>query len=130
MTILTSNPNNVAAPDGQFSQCAIVPAGMTLLFISGQVPRNTEGDTVGIGDMAAQSEQVFQNLQLILQAHGATFANAVKATIFVTDMKRAGEVTAARAKFYGNAVPASTFVEVSALGDPDWLLEVEMVAAV
>jgi 2-iminobutanoate/2-iminopropanoate deaminase len=130
MTVHISNPDSVAAPDGQFSQCVVVSAGVKLLFISGQVPRNVNGDTVGVGDVTVQAEQVFHNLQAILRAHGATFANAVKATIFVTDMKRSGEVTAVRTKFYVGSAPASTFVEVSALGDPDWLLEVELVAAV
>ena len=130
MRVLLSNPSNVAAPDGQFSQCAVVTAGAKLLFISGQVPRNRDGDTVGIGDMTAQAEQVFANLLAILDAHGAKFSDAVKATIFVTDIGRASEVVAVRSRYYGAAAPASTFVAVSALGDPDWLLEVELVAAV
>ncbi len=79
--------------------------------------------------MTAQAEQVFHSLQEILNAHGTTFANAIKATIFVTDIARAHEVTAVRSKYYGDAAPASTFVEVSALGDPNWLLEVELIAA-
>jgi 2-iminobutanoate/2-iminopropanoate deaminase len=130
MTIQFSNPPAVAAPDGQFSQCAVVSAGTSLLYISGQVPRSLAGDTVGVGDMAMQAEQVFNNLQALLQAHGTSFAKAIKATIFVTDISRASDVVAVRSRFYGNATPASTFVAVSALGDPDWLLEVELIAAV
>jgi 2-iminobutanoate/2-iminopropanoate deaminase len=129
MPIQISNPKTVAPPDGQFSQAVVVSAGTKMLFISGQVPRNLAGNTVGVDNMTAQAEQVFHSLQEILKAHGTTFANAIKATIFVTDMTRAHEVTAVRAKYYGDAAPASTFVEVSALGDPNWLLEVELVAA-
>jgi reactive intermediate/imine deaminase len=123
-----SNPDSVAPPDGQFSQAVLVSPSARLLFISGQVPRNEAGETVGAGDMTAQAEQVFRNLQAILATHGTTFAATVKATIFVTDMKRADEVTAVRSRFYGDVAPASTFVEVSALGNPDWLLEVELIA--
>jgi 2-iminobutanoate/2-iminopropanoate deaminase len=130
MTITYSNPTTIAEPDGHFSQAALVSASAKLLHISGQVPRGKNGDTVGAGDMTAQSEQVFENLRLILADHGATFADAVKATIFVTDMSRAGEVTTVRQRFYGDAKPASTFVGVSALGDPDWLLEIELIAEV
>jgi 2-iminobutanoate/2-iminopropanoate deaminase len=130
MKIQFDNPATIAAPDGQFSQCAIIRADCKMLYISGQVPRNATGDTVGAGDMTAQATQVFGNLLAILQAHGGDFSNAVKATIFVTDMQRAGEVIAVRKKFYGDAAPASTFVAVSALGDPDWWLEIEMVAAI
>jgi 2-iminobutanoate/2-iminopropanoate deaminase len=130
MAFQTNNPPTVASPDGQFSQCAVVESGTRLLFISGQVPRNSSGETVGIGNMSAQAEQVFQNIHLILQSYNATFANTIKATIFVTDMQRADEVTNVRAKFYGDAAPASTFVGISALGNPDWLLEVELIAEV
>jgi 2-iminobutanoate/2-iminopropanoate deaminase len=130
MPIKFNNPDTVAQPDGQFSQCVEVSAGTPLLFISGQVPRNLAGDTVGAGDMTIQAEQVFASLQAILSAHGTSFDKAIKATIFVTDISRAGEVVAVRSRYYGNASPASTFVAVSALGDPDWLLEVELIAAV
>jgi enamine deaminase RidA (YjgF/YER057c/UK114 family) len=129
MSILTSNPTTVAQPDGQFSQVVKVSAGTDLLFISGQVPRNLAGQTIGVGDITAQAEQVFGCLQSILSAHGTSFSNAIKATIFVTDISLADEVVAVRAKFYGSAAPASTFVAVAALGHPDWLLEVELIAA-
>ncbi|OQW77657.1 MAG: hypothetical protein BVN33_01105 [Proteobacteria bacterium ST_bin13] len=125
-----SNPAGVAPPDGQFSQAFLVPAGTGLMFISGQVPRAADGTTVGVGDMRAQAEQVFANLAAILAAHGSSFAKAIKATIFVTDMSRADQVTEARALHYGPAAPASTFVEVTQLGDPAWLLEVELVAEI
>jgi 2-iminobutanoate/2-iminopropanoate deaminase len=130
MSVTFSNPASVAQPDGHFSQAAIVPAGTKLIYISGQVPRAPTGETVGIGDITAQAEQVFENLRLILAEHGATFADAVKATIFVTDISRAGEVTTVRERFYGDTKPASTFVGVNALGDPDWLLEIELIAEV
>jgi 2-iminobutanoate/2-iminopropanoate deaminase len=129
MSISISNPSSVAAPDGHFSQAVVVKAGTGLLFISGQVPRDMSGETVGVGNMRVQAEQVFANLGAILIAHGSDFSKAIKATIFVTDMTLAAEVTAVRKKFYGSAVPASTFVEVSALGDERWLLEVELIAA-
>jgi reactive intermediate/imine deaminase len=128
MALSFHNPESVAPPDGQFSQSAAVEIGPRLIFVSGQVPRNRDGETVGAGDMTAQAEQVFQNLRLILEAHGTDFSKAVKATIFVTDIKRADEVTAVRERFYAGAAPASTFVEVSALGHPDWLLEIELIA--
>ncbi|MBS0656796.1 MAG: RidA family protein [Verrucomicrobia bacterium] len=123
-----SNPDTLATPDGHFSQCTAVPAGASYLFISGQVPRDAQGRTVGVGDMTRQAEQVFANLQAALAAHGATFAHVVKATLFVTRMDLAGEVVAVRRRFYGDSKPASTFVGVTALNDPDWWLEVELVA--
>jgi enamine deaminase RidA (YjgF/YER057c/UK114 family) len=124
-----SNPPTVAAPDGHFSQCVVVPAGTPMLFISGQVARAQDGSTVGQGNMTVQAETVFANLQAILTAHNATFANVLKVTLFITRMELAGEVVEVRQHFYGASKPASTFVGVTALNDPDWWLEVEMVAA-
>lgn len=124
------NPRTVAAPDGQFSQVARVRAGSELLFVSGQVPRDRDGHTVGAGDMTAQAEQVFANLAAILAAHGCGFADVAKATLFVTDATRIDALMAVRSRWYGAAAPASTLVVVAALGDPRWLLEVELVAVV
>lgn len=128
MSLIASNPSTVVPPGGHFSQAVLVPAGANLLFISGQVPRDVSGANVGGGDITAQAEQVFANLQAILAAHGSDFSRAVRATIFVTDMALAPQVAAVRRRYYGEAKPASTLVAVSALGDPEWLVEVELVA--
>ncbi len=125
-----SNPGTVAAPDGHFSQSATVPSNSRFLFISGQVPSDIEGQHVGIGDMRLQAEQVFSNLQAILSAHQADFSNVAKVTIYTTRIDLVEDIMAVRKHFYGPVQPASTLVEVSALGDPDWWLEVEMTAVV
>ena len=125
-----SNPDGVAAPEGHYSHAARPAANTELLFISGQVARGLVGNTVGIGDMRAQAEQVFKNLQQILHAHGASFADAIKATIYVTDIAQAHLLKQVREQYYGTTKPASTLVAVTALGNPDWLLEIELIAAV
>ena len=130
MTFQTSNPEGVYAPPKNYSQAARVPGDSDMLFISGQGPQNPHGQTVGLGDMAAQAEQVFHNLQTILAAHGATFAHAIKATIYLTDISKLAEFNAMRAKFYGSAKPTSALIGVTALADPDWLVEVELVALI
>jgi len=79
--------------------------------------------------MSRQAEQVFLNLQAALSAHGADFENVVKATLYITRMDLAHEVVVVRERFYGPSKPASTFVGVTALNDPEWWLEVELVAA-
>jgi 2-iminobutanoate/2-iminopropanoate deaminase len=127
---IESNPAAVAAPDGHFSQCVVVSAGTSMIFISGQVPRDKEGKTVGQGNITQQAEQVFESIQAILQAHGASFRNVFKATLFTTRMDLAHEVVEVRKRFYGASKPASTFVGVTALNDPDWWLEVEVIATV
>ncbi len=130
MSVTMSNPKEVALPAGQYSQAAVVSGGSDLIFISGQVPQNVQGENVGIGNMTAQAEQVFQNVQAILNAHHSSFDSAIKATIYITDMSLVGEVTAVRSKYFGDAAPASVLVEVSGLVDPDWMLEMDMIALV
>lgn len=130
MILQTSNPDGVYAPPKNYSQAVRIPGGSDLLYISGQGPQNASGATVGVGNMAAQAEQVFHNLETILAAHGATFANVIKATIYLTDMAKLAEFNAVRAKFYGAARPASALLGVTTLVDPDWLVEVELVALV
>ncbi|MCB9006703.1 MAG: RidA family protein [Ardenticatenaceae bacterium] len=128
MKFQINNPEGVFAPPRNYSQAARVPGGSDMLFISGQGPQNARGETVGVGNMAAQAEQVFHNLQTILAAHGATFADVVKATIYLTDMSQLAEFNAVRAKYYGDARPTSALIGVTALVDPEWLVEVELVA--
>lgn len=130
MSLQTSNPSGVYAPPANYSQAARVPSGSDMLFISGQGPQNASGETVGIGSMAAQAEQVFHNLQTILAAHNATFTNAIKVTTYMTDMSLLAEFNAVRAKYYGDARPTSALIGVNALVDPDWLVEVELVALI
>ncbi|MCA9955479.1 MAG: RidA family protein [Ardenticatenaceae bacterium] len=130
MILQTSNPDGVYAPPRNYSQAVRIPGGSDMLYISGQGPQNERGETVGVGDMTAQAEQVFHNLATILAAHGATFANVVKATIYLTDVSRLAEFNAVRARFYGAAKPASALLGVTALVDPGWLVEVELVALV
>jgi reactive intermediate/imine deaminase len=100
-----------------------------LIFISGQVAFDENGDVVGAGDMEAQARQVFHNLGAVLAAAGASFADVVKLTCFVRDVTAIGVVRTVRDEFVNTAKPpASTLVEVSRLFGPDLLLEIEAVA--
>jgi 2-iminobutanoate/2-iminopropanoate deaminase len=101
-----------------------------LLFISGSVAVDAEGKLVGEGDVVAQARQVFENIGLCLAAAGASFADVVKVTTFLTDVEDRARINPVRQEFFGEAKPASTLVEVSALVLPEFLIEVEAVAIV
>ena len=101
-----------------------------LLFVSGCVSVDAEGNVVGVGDVVAQARQVFANIRLCLAAAGATFADVVKVTTFLTDIADRARINPVRQEFFGDARPASTLVEVSALVLPEFLIEVEAVAVV
>jgi enamine deaminase RidA (YjgF/YER057c/UK114 family) len=76
---------------------------------------------------------VFQNLTIALQASGCTPANLIKLTVFLTDMDNLALYREARDRFFGSvtppAAPAVTLVEVSKLYGPDFLIEIEAIAA-
>jgi 2-iminobutanoate/2-iminopropanoate deaminase len=100
-----------------------------LLFLSGFVPVDGEGRLVGGDDVVAQVRQVFANLGAVLGAAGATFADVVKVTVFLTDISDRARINPVRQEVFGDARPASTLVEVSALVIPGAKVEIEAVAA-
>ena len=79
MRATRSNPDTVATPMGTYSQAVRVETGDAVwIHVSGQIAIDREGSLVGPGDLRAQTRQVFENLKAILEANGATFADAVK----------------------------------------------------
>ncbi len=122
--------SNVAVPAGIMSQGVAVSSGRTV-YVSGQVARGVDGQLVGRGDIRAQTRKVLENVQSVLAAAGATMADVVKVTVFVTNLaEHFSAIHEVRAEFFSSDYPASTLVEVSRLVDPDMLIEIEAVAVV
>ena len=121
------SPDDLPKPVG-YSH-AVEATGGRLIYISGQVPLDADGELVGAGDFAAQTRQVFENLTVALGAADASWTDVVKLTYFLTD---AGELTTVRGirDEYVNTEqpPASTLVEVSRLASEDFMVEIEAVA--
>jgi enamine deaminase RidA (YjgF/YER057c/UK114 family) len=108
---------------------AVVFSG-PMMVISGQVPVDADGNVVGKDDPAAQVRQVFDNLAAALAAAGATMAHVVKLTYFVTDMALLPTVRQIRDEFVDSGrPPASSLVQVAGLVNPDFMIEVEALAA-
>ena len=125
------NPPTLSSAPRIASKLVAVPAGSRLIYISGLVGNDAAGKVVGPGDMHAQAKQVFENVRLALAAAGGTFKDVVKLNFYLTDMSRADEVRAVRAQYINaDAPPASTLVEVSKLAAPEYLVEIEAVAAI
>jgi reactive intermediate/imine deaminase len=101
-----------------------------MIFVSGQLARDAEGNVIGAGDMAAQTRQVIRNIRAVLNAAGADLQHVVKLTAFMTDMSRAGEAWRVREEMFGERPPASTGVEVSRLTRPDFMIEMEVIAVI
>ena len=102
-----------------------------LLFVSGQAAVTQDGgETVGAGDFDAQAEQAFANLSKVLENGGSGLADVAKVSIYLTDMGNFPKIVELRERYFTPPYPADTIVEVSALADPAWLIEVEAIAVV
>src|ERR1700730_9214062 len=125
------NPPGLGTPPG-YSQVVEVRASR-IVFIAGQTALDPAGHLVGKNDFAAQAAQVFGNLGIALQSVGCTASNLVKLTVYLRDMDDLPTYREARNRFFATttppAAPAVTLVEVSRLFGPDFLIEIEAVAA-
>ena len=130
-SITRINPPELGTPPG-FSQVVEVSAGR-IIFIAGQTAVDRDGNVVGKNDFAAQATQVFRNLAIALAAAGCTAANLVKLTVYLTDMDNLSRYREARNGFFASvtppAAPAVTLVEVAKLYGPDFMIEIEAIAA-
>ena len=131
MRATRSNPGTVAAPMGTYSQAVRVETGDAVwIHVSGQIAIDTEGTLVGPGDVRAQTRQVFENLKAILEANGATFADAVKIGTYLTTLDDLAGMREVRSEYLTAEPPASTAVQVVALVVPEALIEIDLVAVV
>jgi reactive intermediate/imine deaminase len=101
-----------------------------LLFISGCVPTDGQGNVVGGDDVTAQARKVFENIGAILAAAGATYADVARVTVYLTDVDDRPKINPVRQEFFGDTKPASTLIEVSRLAIPGIKIEVEAIARV
>lgn len=131
MRVSRSNPASVAPPVGSYSHAVLVETGDAIwIHVSGQLALDEDGVLVGLGDLAAQTEQAFENLRRILGAYGASFDDVVKIQTFVTTFDGFAESREVRARYLPTNRPASTAVRVAALVMPDALIEVDLVAVI
>jgi enamine deaminase RidA (YjgF/YER057c/UK114 family) len=100
-----------------------------LIFVSGLLARSSTGEIVGKGNMREQIRQVCENLKTALAAAGASLADLIRTQTFTTDIDAFFQNVDVRMEYFGAALPTSTTVEVRRLSHPDFLVEVEAIAA-
>ncbi len=125
MKITIDSPASAPQPlSPYYSQVARVEQadGSALLFLSGQI---AEGDT-----LAQQSRGVFEAIEALLKAHGATMADVINIRTYLTDISRLDEYGTVRRQFLTGTPPTSMTFEVPKLFRPQAQVEVEVVAAV
>lgn len=132
MPVELLNPADLPVPES-YSQVAIATGSRTV-YLAGQVARTAAGEPVGPGDLAAQVEQALLNVATGVAAAGGTFDDVAKLTIYVVDwspdkMAAIGEGAGRAAARLGvDPVKPATLLGISALAEPDLLVEVEAVA--
>ena len=101
-----------------------------MLFISGLTPHDEAGKLVGENDAAAQTDQILRNMQKALMAAGASFADVLKVTVFLTDLSDRVRINPVRQKYFGSARPASSLFGVTGLALPGMKVEIEAIAGI
>jgi len=127
--IKTLNPETLPAPfKNRFSHGKLVPSGAEWLYTAGQTGRDVDGR---IGDgIEEQADLAMRNLYNIVIEAGMSSDDVIKMTIYYLDPEHLPIIVAARNKYFGpDFRPASTAVGISALANPAYLVEVELVAA-
>ncbi|MFJ8353817.1 RidA family protein [Bacillus paramycoides] len=122
------NPENMPATFG-YSHIVEVNNAKRTIYISGQVAINTDGHIVGIGDLATQTRQVFENIKIALKTSELNFNDVVKLTFFLTDISQMALVRDIRDQYINtNNPPASSALEVNKLIHDELLIEIEAIA--
>jgi enamine deaminase RidA (YjgF/YER057c/UK114 family) len=121
------SPETIRNPFGRYSHGIEVPPGARLVVCSGQLgvdPDDGVADTV-----VGQTERCFENIKAILGEAGMTLADIVRISAFVTKRNHMRDYMAVRDRYIGDPPPASTLVIVSGFTRPEFLVEVEAIAA-
>ncbi|HEX4928643.1 MAG TPA: RidA family protein [Burkholderiales bacterium] len=119
---------NMAKPGGVWSVATVARPGR-LVFVSGLLSKNADGEVVGVGDITMQTEQVLKNLTQALKAAGGTLDDVVRVDVYIRNMSDFAAIHAVRRRFFPQDPPSSTMVEVSRLTDERCLIEITAIAA-
>ena len=129
MTKKSLNPENFTYIMGSYSHGLKVDVGDSeMIFVTGQIAMDKDGNAVAPDDIVKQTDFVFQNLQKILQEGGASLDDVVKAVIYVTDISKFKDISAVRNKYFAKSKPVSTLVEISKTVKEGCDIEIEVIA--
>jgi enamine deaminase RidA (YjgF/YER057c/UK114 family) len=128
VTLELTNPDGLERPQS-YTQVAVA-SGARLVFVSGQVATDADGNLIGPGDLSAQARQAFANVGRALAAVGATPANVAKLGIYVVGHRPEylAAISEARTAVFGDHKPADTVIGVETLAEGGRLIEVEAYA--
>ena len=123
-------PGEPIIPAGSAPPLAPYSPGMksgNTIFVSGTIPNDANGNVVGKGDIAAQTERVLESVKAILEAGGGSMEDVVMNHVFITDYANYAAMNEVYGRYFGNTRPARYCIK-SELVHPDWLVEIASVA--
>ena len=109
--------------------CQAVVAGNTV-YVRGQIGTNFEGELIGLGDPRAQTEQAMKNIKQLLEEAGSDMSHIVKTTTYITDPRFREAVYLEAGRWLKGVFPISTGLVVSGLAQPEWLVEIDVIAVI
>ncbi len=121
------NPPSISPPFNPYSHGAEVEPGSRLLYMAGQVGADKNGNVAA--DFDGQIRRTYENIAEVLKAADMDLTNLVKVTTFLTDRANLAPMRVIRKQILGDHRPAHTLLIVAGLADPDFLIEVEAIAA-
>jgi len=131
MSISRGNPPNMKNVRATvYNHYVRVDQPKSMIFISGQLSRDNEGNQVGAGSMLEQTRQCIRNIEKSLVAAGASLSDIVWTTVYTTDIREFKQIVAAREEFFKDNLPTSTMVEINHLSEPGMLVEIQVIAAI
>ena len=110
--------------------CQAVVAG-GVVYLRGQIGQDLETrESVGIGDVVAQTEQAMKNIAMLLEEAGSRLEDIVKVTVYIVDPRYREDVYRTMGTWLRGVFPVSTGIVVQALARPEWLVEIDATAVV
>ena len=129
-TLTRKSPAKTHKPFANYSHVVTAQGASKLVFCAGQVAAEPSGKVLPPDDFAAQTKMVMENLMLALAEGGANLKDVVKVTIYVCNPHDVSKARSILQEYFGDDPPASTLCVLRGLANPNYLLEIEAIAAV
>lgn len=124
------NPSGISKPFSNYSHVVTAEGASKLIFCAGQVAADEQGTVLPPDDFDAQAAMVMKNLSRALEAGGATLADVTKVTIYIVNPHDVPKARGILATYFKGNPPGSTLCILRGLANPNFLVEIEAIAAV
>jgi 2-iminobutanoate/2-iminopropanoate deaminase len=128
--ITRTNPKTISKPFSNYAHVVTVEGAKKLVFCAGQVAADIKGNVLPPTSFEAQTKMVMKNLKNALAAGGAKFSDVTKVTIYICNPHDVPKARGLLSDYFGKNPPGSTLCILRGLANPNFLLEVEAIAAV